>query len=102
MAGERESRGEKTIAAVNEKEEGLEGQRRVEEMKATRSPAEKMERKATVGLGEENGLDGGFGRKERDQAVKVATSDEVGHGEVGNSAMVARDGRGGSASSHHQ
>lgn len=45
---------------------------------------EKMERKATVGLGEENGLDGGLGRKERDQTVEVTTSDEVGHGKVGN------------------
>lgn len=70
-------------------------------MEATRSPAEKIERKATVGLCQENSLDGGFGRKERGQAVEVATSREVGYGELGNSAVVVREGRGAAASRHY-
>lgn len=70
-------------------------------MEATRSPAEEAERKATVGLGEENGLYGGFGREERRQAVEVAPAREVGYGDLGDSAvMMVRESGGAAGSSH--
>lgn len=100
MAGEEESSGEKAVAAVKEKGDGLEGQRRCE-IEATMSPTEEVERKTTVRLSQKNGFNGGFGSKKRHQAVEAAPSRKVGYDKLGHSAAMVIGESEGAATSRH-